>query len=52
MAGDVGQAVVAALEFVGEAFVVDAEEVEEGGLKVVDVDGVFGDVVAVSSVAP
>jgi len=38
----VGQA---ALEFVGQAFVVDAEWVQHGRLEVVDVDGVFGGVV-------
>src|SRR5687768_13336421 len=34
---DVRQAEVAALEAVGEALVVEAEEVEDGGLEVVDV---------------
>ena len=43
---DVGQPVVAALEVVGQPFVVDAQEVEDRGLEVVDVDGVLGDVVA------
>src|SRR6185312_16071222 len=43
---DVGEAEVAALEAVGEARVVEAEEVEDGGVEVVDVDGVFGDVEA------
>jgi hypothetical protein len=37
----VGEAKIAALESVGEAFVVDAEEVEDGGLDIVDVDRVF-----------
>ncbi len=36
---DVGEAVVAALEAEGEAFVVDAEEVKQGGVEVVDMDG-------------
>ena len=35
---DVGQAVVAALEAVGEPLVVEAEQVEDRGLEVVDVD--------------
>lgn len=35
---DVGEAEVPALEAVGELFVVEAEEVEEGGVEVVDVD--------------
>lgn len=34
----VGEAVVAALEGVGELKVVDAEEMEEGGVKIIDVD--------------
>ena len=44
---DVGEAVVAALEFEGELFVVDAEEMKKGGVEVVDADGVFGNVVGV-----
>lgn len=44
---DVGEAVVAALKFEGELFVVDAEEMEEGGVEVVNADGIFGDVVGV-----
>ena len=31
---------------VGEFFMVDAEEVEDGGVKVMHVDGILGDVVA------
>ena len=46
VAVDVGEAEVAALGSVGEAGVFDAHEVEDGGVEVVDVDGVFGDVVA------
>ena len=42
----VGEAEVAAGVVVGEAFVVEAEEVEDGGLEVVDVDLVLGDVEA------
>ena len=45
VAVDVSQAVVAALVFEGEAGVVDAEEVEDRGVEIVDVDGVGGDVV-------
>ena len=45
MSVDVGEAVASALEFVGEFFVVDAHLVEDGGMEVVDVDGVPGDVV-------
>src|SRR6184192_1541723 len=37
VAVDVGEAEVAALEAVGETLVVEAEEVEDGGLEVVDV---------------
>jgi len=46
VAVDVGEAEVAALGSVGEAGVFDAHEVEDGGVEVVDVDWVFGDVVA------
>ena len=47
MSVDVGEAVLAALEFIGELGVVDAELVKESRVKVVDVDGllvVFGGV--------
>ena len=40
---NVGQAVVAALEAEGQAFVVEAEQVQDRGLQVVDVDLVLGD---------
>ena len=42
---DAGEFLVEALEFVGEATVIDAEEVEDGGVHVADVDGVLSDVV-------
>src|SRR5438552_13135725 len=42
----VSQPVVSSLEFVGEPFMIDAEEVENGRLQVMDVDGIFYDVVA------
>src|SRR5207249_2153427 len=42
-AGDVGEAEVAAVEAVGETGVVEAEEVQDGGVEVVDVDGVLDD---------
>ena len=52
MAVDVGEAVVTALEFEGELFVVDAEEMKNRCLEIVDVDfvldGVKADVVAFS----
>src|SRR5262249_12304423 len=38
LAGDVGEAEVAALEAIDQAPVVDAEEGEDGGVQVVDVD--------------
>jgi len=38
---DIGEAVVSAAEAEGEFFVVDAHEVEDGGVEVVDVDTVF-----------
>ena len=46
MAVDVGEAEVAAGVVVGEAFVIEAEEVEDGGLEVVDVDFVLSDMEA------
>lgn len=46
MAVDVGEAEIASGVVVGEAFVIEAEEVEDGGLEVVDVDFVLGDVEA------
>ena len=46
LAGDVGQAEVAALEAVGQPLVVDAEQVQDRGVQVVDVDGVLDGVVA------
>ena len=46
VAGDVGQAEVAAGVAVGEAFVVEAEQVQDRGLQVVDVDRVLDDVEA------
>ena len=46
MAVDIGEAVVAPLEFVGEPLVIDAQEMKQGGLEVVNVNGVFCDVKA------
>ena len=43
---DVGEPEVAALEAVGEALVVHAQDVQDGGLQVVDVDGIVGDAIA------
>jgi hypothetical protein len=43
---DVGEAVVAALEAVGEPGVVEAEQVQRGGVEVVNVNWVFDDVIA------
>src|SRR5688572_1749989 len=42
---DIRQAEPAALEFVSQFLVVDAELVEKGGLQIVHVDGVGGDVI-------
>ena len=44
--GDVGQAEVAALPAVGQAEVVDAQQVQHGGVQIVDVDHIFHRVVA------
>jgi len=46
VAVNVGESESSSLVAVGESFVVDAEQVHEGGLEVVEVDGVVGDVVA------
>ena len=46
LAVDVGEPEVAAGVAVSELFVVEAEQVEDRGLEVVDVDRVFGDVEA------
>lgn len=46
VAVDVGEAEMAALEFIGETEVIDAEAMENGGVEVVDIHGVTGDVVA------
>ena len=46
LARHIGQAVVAARVAVGEPLVVDAEQVQDRGLQIVDVDGVLDDVVA------
>ena len=43
LAVHVGQAVVAALEAVGQPLVIEAEQVQDRGLQVVDVDLVLGD---------
>ena len=52
LAGDVGQAVVASLVLEGQPLVVDAQERQDGGVEVVDVDRVGDDVVAELSVSP
>jgi hypothetical protein len=45
-AADIGETVVAAFEAVGEAFVVDADEMKDGRMEVVDVHRIADDVVA------
>ena len=42
----VGQAVVAALEAEGQAFVIEAKAMQQRGVQVMDVDRIAGDVVA------
>ena len=42
----VGQSIVSALEAVRESLVIDAEAMQDCGVEVVDVDGVFSNVVA------
>ena len=46
LAVDVGKPEATSLVLEGETFVIDAHEVHDGGLPVVDVDGVLDDVVA------
>ena len=41
---NVGQAIVTSLEFIGQLFVVDAQAVKHGGMEIIDVDRVLGDV--------
>ena len=41
----VSEAEVATCVAVGQAFVIDAEEVKDGGLKIVDGDNILGDVI-------
>ena len=47
MSVDVGQPEVAALVLVGEALMVDSKQVHDGGVKVVHMDAILGDVVGV-----
>ena len=44
---DVGQAVVATTEAVGQPLMVDAQKVKQGGVQVVDFDGILGGFVTV-----
>jgi len=44
---DIGQAIVAALEFEGELFVIDPEEMKNAGVQVVNADWIFSDVVRI-----
>ena len=41
MAVDIGEPIVAALEFIGQLLVIDAKKMKHGGLEVMDVDFVF-----------
>ena len=52
LAGDVGQAHVASAEAVGQALMVEAEQMQDGRVQIVDVNFVLDGVVAESSVAP
>ena len=40
---DVGQTKVTCLEAVGQLFVIEAEEMQNGGVQIVDMDGIFID---------
>ena len=52
VAEHVGEAVVAPLVLVGEALVIDAQQVQDGGVEVVDVDAVTVTVDTFSPAAP
>ena len=43
---DVGQAVIAALESIGQTFMIDSQAVQNRGMKVMDMNGILFDVVA------
>lgn len=43
---DTGESLVEALGLETETFVIDAESVEDGGVKVADMDRIAGDVIA------
>ena len=47
MSVDIGQPKVPALVLVGEALMVDSKQVHDGGVKVVHVDAILGDIVRV-----
>ena len=44
---NISQTVVPSLKTVRQAFMVDSQAVQNGGVEVVNVDGILGDVVAV-----
>lgn len=44
---DVGQPIVAALEAIGQSGVIDPQEVQDGGVEIVNMHWILGDVVAV-----
>src|SRR5580692_5565631 len=46
LAGDIGEPVASSLELEGKFFVVKPHQVEDGGMKIVYVDGVPDDIIA------
>ena len=46
MPGHIGQAITSTLKLEGKTLVIDAQEVHDGGLVIVNMHGVFDDVVA------
>jgi len=44
---DIGQSVVPALKFVGELLMIDSKQMHDGGIQIMDVDGILGNVVTV-----
>ena len=46
VAGDIGKSIVATSEAVSQAFVIDAKQMQDRGLQIVYVDGLFSDIEA------
>ena len=44
---DIGEAIISALKLVGELLVVDSKQVHDGGIQVMDVNGVLCNIITV-----